>query len=143
MNDARLRNLPRPFRPVRRNGQIDSRSPQFDQLTQCLRPAARRRASYGSIAESRHNLADQFAVAMLADQHVHFIPLIDQGNHQLPAMPERQDDMLALAIECLNRCIASNRHAHRLPQQFNHYGADGREQSESYSIEPYQFHVKD
>jgi hypothetical protein len=66
------------------------------------------------IAKPRHDLADQFAVAMLTDQNMHFPPVVGQRNHQLAAVPKCQDNMLSFPIEVLDGVGSTNRHAHRL-----------------------------
>jgi hypothetical protein len=66
------------------------------------------------IAKPRHNPTDQFAVAMLTDQNMHFAPMVGQRNHQLAAVPKCQDNMLSVPIEILDGVGSANRHAHGL-----------------------------
>jgi hypothetical protein len=66
------------------------------------------------IAKSGHNPTDQFAVAMLTDENMHFSPMVGQRNHQLAAVPKGQDNMLSFTIEVVDGVGPANRHAHRL-----------------------------
>jgi hypothetical protein len=66
------------------------------------------------IPKPRHNPTDQFAVAMLTDENMHFSAMVGQRNHQLAAVPKCQDNMLTVTIEVLDGVGSANRHAHRL-----------------------------
>lgn len=70
---------------------------------------------------------DQFSVPVLADQDVRLAPPIGQRHHELPAVPERNDDMPAFAVEPVNRLGSLGPDSDRLAQESDQAFSDRRQ----------------
>ena len=81
-------------------------------------------------SESGHDPMDQFTVPVLADEDMGLSPSIGQRHHELPSMPESNNDTPTLPVQLID-LIASLRSDPDDPaKEPDHAGADRREQRE-------------
>jgi hypothetical protein len=81
-------------------------------------------------AEPSHHAVDQLAVAMLADQNVGVLAPVGQRHHELPPVPERDDDPFPLAIERIQRLGAFGAETQELPENPDGPGDQGGQDSQ-------------
>ncbi len=62
---------------------------------------------------------DQLAVLMLADEHMGSCATIPNRNHELPAMPEGEDQPVAFSIQRVHVLCAAGLETEHSPEQPN------------------------
>ncbi len=123
--------MTRTFGPVRRDHHIPTRPAQLDQCAQRARAAARARPPHRLVAESRDNARDDFAVAMLADQHMGTRSSIPDRNHQLLSVPKGQNNMATFTIQPIDRRMPARLVPHR-PRNRSNQGSCNRRQQRTF-----------
>lgn len=78
---------------------------------------------------------DELAVPVLADQNIGFLAPIRQRKHELPPVPEHDDQVPVLPVQVLDRLGAPSAQMERLPNEPDQPGPDGRQQGELEPIE--------
>ena len=80
------------------------------------------------MAESRDDARDDFAVTMLADQHMRTRSAIPDRDHQLLGMPKSQNNVAAFTIQPIDRFMPARLAPHRPRDRSNQPGRDRRQQ---------------
>ncbi len=70
---------------------------------------------------------DEFPITMLANQNVRFGPSVREGKHQLPSMPEGNDNVRSLLVEIIHNLCPFRPDTEKLPQKPDEAGSDGGE----------------
>ncbi len=102
MNHAHLGHLARTTGTIGGHYQIHPGSAEPDQLPEGRWSPSGRGSPYRFEAEAGHDSMNQLAVAMLADQNVCLGTTVDEGHHELPSMPEGDDQMASSFIQVVN-----------------------------------------
>lgn len=79
------------------------------------------------MAKSRDDARDDFAVAMLADQHMGTRSAIPNRDHQLLGMPKGQNDVSTFAIQRIDRLMPTRLAPHRPRNCSNQAYRNGRQ----------------
>lgn len=128
MDHAELRHVSRSLGAIGRHHYVTTGSPQPDQGTKRARASACARPTNGLMPEPCNDSRDDLAVPMSADQHMGAGPSVPEGDHELLGMPERKDDMTPLAIQRIDRFMATSRAPHRACDPANGCGSYRREE---------------
>jgi hypothetical protein len=80
------------------------------------------------VAETSNDPGDNFPVTMSADEHMATGSSIADRHHQLLGMPKRENAVLPLSIQPIERLMTTSLTVHRACDATNGGGSDGRQE---------------
>lgn len=74
------------------------------------------------MAKPRNDARDDFSITMLADQHMGARSPIADRDHELLGVPKRQNNVVPVPIQCIDRFMPTGLTAHRSGNTTNNSG---------------------
>src|SRR2546422_11004277 len=102
--------------------------PEFDELSEGRRTAAGRGSPHRTAPEAGHDPVDYLSIPVLTDEDMRLCSTVGEGHHELPPVPERDDQTPALTVQLVHGLGSFCPDADGLPQESDQTYPDGRDQ---------------